>query len=115
LEFSKGTLATVTVSTRSEYRTPLSIIGENGAIAAHNALTVDHPVTVNLKKSGRDAQVEEVSNEYAYARQVEAFADTVERGTEFAAPGIEGLRNQLILDAAYRSIRSGAREEIPTR
>jgi predicted dehydrogenase len=115
LEFSKSTIANVTVSTRAEYRTPLSIIGENGAITADNALTVDYPVRVYSKVHGNEANVEEVSNAQAYARQVDAFAATVASGVDFAAPGIEGLRNQLVLDAAYRSIKSGEREEIPIR
>src|SRR6185312_15377356 len=43
LEFRKGTLADVTVSTRSEYRTPLWITCEGGIVGADDALTVDHP------------------------------------------------------------------------
>jgi predicted dehydrogenase len=115
LEFSNGTIANVTVSTRAEYRTPLSIIGERGAISADNALTVDNPVRISSKTYGSEAHVEEVSNAQAYARQVDAFAATVASGVDFAAPGIEGLRNQLVLDAAYRSIKSGEREEILIR
>jgi len=34
----------------------------------------------------------------------------VERGIPFVAPGIEGLRNQRVLDAAYTSIKKGTRE-----
>ncbi len=115
LEFSKGTIGNVTVSTRAEYRTPMSIIGENGAMTADNALTVDFPVRLYSKSHGSDAHLEEVSNADAYARQVDAFAATVERGAEFSASGIEGLRNQLVLDAAYESIKSGERQKIASR
>ncbi|PYS20281.1 MAG: hypothetical protein DMF72_21580 [Acidobacteria bacterium] len=55
---------------------------------------------------------EEISNEYAYAYQVDAFALSIEKGIPFAAPGIEGLRNQQVVDAAYRSIKSGKPENI---
>src|SRR5208282_1489460 len=37
LEFSRGTLATVMVSFRAEYRTPLELVGETGVLRAENA------------------------------------------------------------------------------
>jgi 1,5-anhydro-D-fructose reductase (1,5-anhydro-D-mannitol-forming) len=106
LEFQKGTIANVTVSARSEYRTPLWIAGDRGLVGAEDALTVEHPITLQLKPAGGEPVTEQVSNESAYADQVDAFALSIEQGVPFAAPGIEGLRNQQVLDAAYRSIDS---------
>ncbi len=54
----------------------------------------------------------EVSNADAYAVQVDAFAAAIEEKREFEIPGEEGLRNQLILDAAYRSVKSGKTERV---
>ena len=112
LEFSRGTLATVMVSFRADYRTQLELVGESGVLRADNALTVDRPVRLELCRSGAVVESSTVSNEIAYARQVDAFAAAVEGKAEFPIPGEEGWRNQQILDAAYRSIKSGRAEDV---
>jgi len=43
---------------------------------------------------------------------VDAFAAAVEGKAEFPIPGEEGWRNQKILDAAYRGIKSGLAEDV---
>ena len=112
LEFAKGTLGSVMVSTRAEYRTPLEIVGESGALRADDALNVEHPITLELKKGGSVVDSETVSNQQAYARQVDAFADAVEGKMTFPVPGEEGWQNQEILDAAYRSLKTGNSEAV---
>jgi predicted dehydrogenase len=110
LEFKRGTLATVSVSTRAEYRTPLEIVGDSGALRADYALNVERPVRVELWRGWDRVSDETVSNKLAYAKQVDDFATALEGGQSFAVPGEEGLRNQVILDAAYRSYSSGKSE-----
>jgi len=66
-----------------------------------------------LWRGGAAVEVSTVSNASAYARQVEAFAAAVEGKAAFPVPGEEGWQNQLILDAAYRSMRSGHAEAVP--
>lgn len=112
LQFAKGTLASILVSTRAQYRTPLEFVGEEGVLFAHNGLTVDHPIRLELRREGRIVETEELSNHLAYARQVDAFAAALEGKAAFPVPGEGGLRNQLVLDAAYRSLKSGHRELI---
>jgi 1,5-anhydro-D-fructose reductase (1,5-anhydro-D-mannitol-forming) len=112
LEFERGTLATVLVSTRAQYRTPLEIVGETGAIRADDALNVERPVNLELWRDGQLIAEETVSNQMAYARQVDGFAAALESDEKFAAPGEEGWRNQIILDATYRSMTSGKSEKI---
>jgi len=112
LEFSRGTLATVMVSFRAEYRTPLELVGETGVLRAENALTVDRPVQLDLLRGGAVVENLTVSNQLAYARQVDAFAAAVEGKAEFPIPGEEGWRNQQILDAAYRSMKTGQTEQV---
>lgn len=112
LEFQKGISGTITASTRGEYRTPLWITGDSGFAGAEDALTVEHPIELISKPIGGASTLEQVSNETAYADQVDAFALSIEQGIPFAVPGAEGLRNQQVLDAAYRSIKSGRREEV---
>jgi len=112
LEFRNGTIADVTVSTRAEYRTPLWITGSGGIVGAEDALTVDHALALHTRPIGGEISIEHISNDTTYRDQVDAFALHVERGIPFVAPGIEGLRNQQVLDAAYRSIRNGTREVV---
>jgi len=114
LEFSRGTLATVMVSFRAEYRTPIELVGESGVLRSENALTVDRPVRLELCRKGLAVESATVDNWSAYARQVDAFADAVEGKADFPARGEDGWKNQLILDAAYRSIGSGKTEEVPS-
>lgn len=113
LEFRRGTLATVLVSTRAQYRTPVEIVGDAGVLRADNALNVERPVTLELWRDGQLVAEETVSNQLAYARQVDAFAAAVEGREMFPVPGQEGWQNQIILDAAYGSLSAGNSERVP--
>lgn len=112
VEFQRGTLATVLVSTRAHYRTPLEIVGGSGVLRAEDALNVERPIKLEMWRGGQLVAEETVSNQLAYARQADAFAAAVEGRSAFAAPGTEGWRNQVILDAAYKSLHSGNKEAI---
>jgi predicted dehydrogenase len=112
LEFQRGALATALVSTRAQYRTPLEIVGDAGALRADDALNVEHPITLELWRDGKRVSEESISNKLAYAKQVDGFSAAVEGRAKFPVPGEEGWRNQVILDAAYRSLSSGKNEEI---
>lgn len=113
LEFSRGTLASVLVSFRTDYRTPLEIAGDNGVFRAEAALNVEQPIHLELTRGGVLVKAETLSNNLAYALQVDEFAAAMEGKVKFRAPGEEGWQNQEILDAAYRSITSGRAEEVP--
>jgi predicted dehydrogenase len=112
LEFARGTLGMVAVSTRAEYRTPMEIVGETGVLRADDGLNVERPISLQLRRNGNVVESELVSNQYAYARQVDMFADAVEGKGEFPVPGEIGWQNQEILDAAYRSMKSGKTESV---
>jgi len=114
LEFSHGTLATVMASFRAEYRTPLELVGEAGVLRAEDALNVERPIHLELRRGGAVVETKTVSNQLAYARQVDAFAAAVEGKREFPISGEEGWRNQEILDAAYRSMKNGQTENVRT-
>jgi predicted dehydrogenase len=113
LEFRRGTLATVLVSTRAQYRTPLEIVGDAGVLRADDALNVERPVKLELWRDRQLVAEETVSNHLAYARQADAFAAAVEGREVFPVSGREGWQNQIILDAAYRSLSSGKGERVP--
>jgi predicted dehydrogenase len=110
--FAGGTLATMSVSARAPYQTLLEVTGENGMLSAVNALNVEHPVTLELRRGFEVAEKTEVLNARAYTAQVEAFAVAVEQGKPFDITGEEGLQNQLILDAIFRSAKSGKTETV---
>ena len=112
LQFSRGTLANISVSGRAAYQTLVEIIGETGVLSAVNALTIEAPVTLELRRGHELAERVEVLNDDAYALQGDAFAAAIEEGREFDIPGEEGVRNQLVLDAALRSIKSGRVESV---
>src|SRR5437879_6076425 len=87
LKFGRGTLASVLVSMRAEYRTRLEIVGEEGVLSADPGLSVEEPIRIELRRGGKVVTTEEVSNKLAYARQVDAFADGVEGKAPFPVPG----------------------------
>ncbi len=107
LRFASGCLGAVLVSLRAQYRSPVEIVGEEATLRAEDGLTVDHPVTLELWRKGACVERETLDNSDAYARQTDAFAAWLEDGAPFPAPGDEGWKNQLILDAAYDSMRTG--------
>ena len=110
--FASGTMATMSVSARAPYQTLLEVIGEDGILSAVNALNVEHPITLELRRGFDVIERKEVLNDRAYTAQVEAFAEAVESGKPFAIPGEEGLQNQRILDAIFRSVKSGKSETL---
>ncbi len=112
LDFAGGTLGSVSVSGRTSYQTFLEVSGETGTLSALNALTIERPVTVELRRGFELVESHEVSNADAYGVQVDAFAAAIEEKREFEIPGEEGLKNQLILDAAFRSAKSGKAERV---
>ena len=112
MEFARGTLATVAVSFRAEYRTPLELVGKTGVLRADDGFNVERPITLELRRAGSTVETDQVSNRLAYARQVDAFAAAVEGKIRFPVPGEEGWQNQEILDAAYRSMKSGKTEDV---
>jgi 1,5-anhydro-D-fructose reductase (1,5-anhydro-D-mannitol-forming) len=111
-QFASGTLATMSVSARAPYQTLVEITGEKAVVSALHALNVEHPVNLELRSGFEILETRKVSNDNAYTAQVEAFADAVESGRPFEIPGEEGLRNQLILDAIFRSVKSGKTERV---
>jgi predicted dehydrogenase len=113
LEFSRGTLGAVLCSYLADYRTPVELTGDAGVLRASDCLNVEKPITLELLRGGIVVESETVSNNLAYARQVERFAHAVEGKTKFPVPGEEGWQNQEILDAIYRSMQSGKVEEVP--
>jgi predicted dehydrogenase len=115
LEFAGGTLGMVSVTTRAAYRSLFEVVGDSGTIYCDDGLTVDNPVELTLRKNGQLIVNETVSNADGYTRMLDSFAGAVAGREEYLATGEDGLKNQRVLDAAYESWRSGARQSIVTR
>jgi predicted dehydrogenase len=112
MEFSRGVLANVQVSFRAIYRTLVEVVGQDGVLTAECGLNVDRPVTILHHTACKTVAREEVSNSDAYSLMLDAFSATVESAAPFASTGEDGVQNQRILDAAFRSWHSGCRERI---
>lgn len=115
LEFSRGTLGTVMASFQAEYRTPLEVVGTEGTLSGNDALAVESPGALELRRGSALVESYTAANVLSYTRQVEGFAAAVEGKAVFPVPAEEGYRNQLVLDAAYRSLRSGRAEGVSRR
>ena len=104
--------ATVTTTTRAEYRTVVEVTGETGVIVCENGLTVDFPVNVVLRRGANVIENQTVSNEDAYSLMLDGFSAWVEDRGTYLAPASDALHNQRVLDAAYTSWRDGTRQVI---
>jgi predicted dehydrogenase len=107
LEMSGGTLASVQVSFRALYRTFIDVTGASGVLSAESGLTVDRPVTLLHQAGGALVATEELANADGYTRMLDAFSAAVLDQGSFAATGEDGLLNQRVLDAAFRSWHNG--------
>ena len=110
MEMTGGVYASVRVSARAAYRTLVEVTGTNGVLVAENGLTVDRPVDVVLRRAGELVETTTVDNGDGYVRMLDDFAAAYRGESAFRASGEDGVRNMLVLDAAYRSWRSGRRE-----
>ena len=112
LAMRSGCFSNVTVTARSPYRTLIEVVGSEGVLAAENGLTVDRPIDITLRKAGELVETHTVSNADGYIRMIDAFTRALRGEGAFAATGADGVVNQRILDAAFRSWRSGLRETL---
>jgi 1,5-anhydro-D-fructose reductase (1,5-anhydro-D-mannitol-forming) len=113
LDFVDSAMGTVTVSTRGAYRSHIEVTGESGAIVCLSGLTVDQDVDVLLMREGQVADQKTVSNADGYTRMLDSFSDWIEGRGEYRATGEDALHNQQVLDAAYASWTTGARQTLP--
>jgi predicted dehydrogenase len=109
-EFTNNVVASVNVSARAQYRTQIEIVGADGVLVAENGMTVDHPVDIVLRRKGVHVNTNTVNNADAYTRMIDNFAQALRGEEKFLGPGAEGVHNQHILDAAFKSWHSGKRE-----
>jgi predicted dehydrogenase len=112
LAMTGGVFVHVVADARSPYRTLIEVTGSEGVLTVENGFSVDRPVQIMHRKAGQIVSTTEVDNKDGYVLMLDAFAVAVRGGTAFAAPVEDGVRNMRVLDAAYRSWRSGQRETV---
>lgn len=113
LDFTAGAMGAVTVSTRGDYRSLIEVTGETGAIVSQFGLTVETDIDVELWQDGKIIERRTVSNANGYTLMLDAFSRWVQGQGEYRAPAADGLHNQQILDAAYKSWHTGQRQSLP--
>jgi predicted dehydrogenase len=113
LDFTCGAMGTVTVSTRGAYRSMIEVTGETGTISSEYGLTVDTDVEVVLWQAGIAQERKTVSSADGYTKMLDSFSDWINGKGEFRATAADGLHNQMVLDAAYKSWRTGNKETLP--
>jgi len=109
LDFASGAMGSMTMTTRASYRTLVEVTCENGVVVCENGLTVDFPVDVVMRRGSEILACETISNADGYSLMLDGFSAWVEGRGEYLASGQDGLHNQRVLDAAYRSWRDGVR------
>jgi len=63
-----------------------------------------------LRRAGELVETTTVDNGDGYVRMLDDFAAAYRGESAFRASGEDGVRNMQVLDAAYRSWKSGRRE-----
>jgi len=112
MEMTGGSYANVTVSARAAYRSMVEVTGSEGVLFVENALTVDRPVELVLRRAGVVVESVTVDNGDGYTRMLDSFALAARGQGSFAATGEDGVHNMRVLDAAYKSWHSGVREAV---
>jgi len=104
LEYDDGAMAHVDGSFDAPETQRYRVEAENGWVAADPAFNVpaDEPATLTYEIDGREGH-ERFAPTDQYARQVEAFADCVNRGVEPRTGGDEAVANMRVIDALYES------------
>ena len=112
MEMSGGIFGHVIANARAPYRTFLEITGSHGVLSAENGFSVDRPIQVLHRAAGQVISTTPFDNADGYVRMIDSFAAAVRSGDQdaFAATVEDGVHNMRILDAAYKSWRTGQRE-----
>src|SRR5271170_1675786 len=112
LEMTGGVYASVDANARGLYRSVVEITGSEGVLASENALSVDRPVDVVLRKAGELVETRTFINGDGYTRMLDSFAQVYRERGRFVASGEDGIHNMRAVDSAYASWRSGTRESV---
>ena len=117
LDFSPGQ-AVFTCSTQLAPFQRMQILGTQGRIEIEIPYNIppDRPSRIFLddgsELAGRSARLEEFPAQDQYTIQADEFSRAVQENTDVPVPLEDGLKNMRIIDAVFRSGRSGQWEQI---
>jgi predicted dehydrogenase len=99
-----GIIGQIYCSFQSPFHTMLEVIGEKGSLRADNFNRIDEKITIRVQKE-YEVTTEIIENKNCYAAEIDAFSKAVLNRQPMPIPGIEGLKNQQIVDQIlnYRS------------
>jgi 1,5-anhydro-D-fructose reductase (1,5-anhydro-D-mannitol-forming) len=105
LKFRSGVLANIMVSFETELRRIVfEIIGSKGSLTCHNfSMSKFSPaLSLTVMEQPEQPATEEFSIGAGnlYAAEIDHFSQCIMDGSDLLIPGEEGLRNQIVLDAA---------------
>ena len=112
LDMTGGIYASVDANARGLYRSLVEVTGSEGVLVSENALSVDRPVDVVLRKAGELVETRTFNNGDGYTRMLDSFAQVYREHGRFVASGEDGIHNMRAVDSAYASWRSGIRESV---
>ena len=107
--FESGALATVKSSLEHEYICYLNVYGSKGVIRVTHMFNEDAPVLLSTDK-GIERFAFDATNRYA--AQLEYFSDCVLHGKKPRWGIDDAIENMKVIDALYRSARSGQVEKV---
>jgi predicted dehydrogenase len=111
LRFSRGTPSSILCSYEVPFRrTFIEVIGADGGFSASYFTVGDQVTPLTIMRRGSDGlteeRIEQVTVPNLYVEEVTHFSDCIVRGREPLLSGENGLRNQLVLDAAMQQRRN---------
>lgn len=108
LKFSRGTVASIYSSFMAPLRrTFVEFIGTQGIVSAYDFTHNDEVISLQIVTGTREKQsttkTEQITIPNLYTEEVTLFSSSIINMTEPIVPGIVGLKNQIVLDAAMKA------------
>jgi predicted dehydrogenase len=110
-EFSRGARGTIDTSFVRGHTHTYTVIGTAGEIRATNTMCWRVSGKITLQAGGKEQDVPFEPTE-GIEEEIRAFAGAVEGGRDLPMPGEAGLHAQAVIDAIYKSGRTGKRMEV---
>jgi xylose dehydrogenase (NAD/NADP) len=107
LEFPGARFASLCGGFESQFRSCLEVAGSKGLLALERAFSAKRFETDIRLVSGEKTQAIRFAANDQYARMVEHFGECVLRGRPLRYPPDDAVANMKVIDAAFRSIRTG--------
>ena len=107
LRFSRRSIGTITCSFLSPIRrTYLEVLGSEGVLSAFDFTVGSRTTPLVIQRAGKggetETRVEEIAVPNLYVEEITHFSDSIIRDRDPGPSGLNGVRNQRVLDLAMR-------------